>query len=131
MKPHTSVHVSHLSYSWSSRPFRVVIEQTPSRLDNTPAKNLENMKAPEHTEVHKGDVTTTVQYLQEGSKNTRYFGKGKEVNIGKYDDVSVIMHDARPNREEYTLENGGFALVQHESTVCCPSIPLILLRERR
>ncbi|KAJ9613348.1 hypothetical protein H2200_003290 [Cladophialophora chaetospira] len=78
------------------------------------------MQAPESTEVNgggDGDVQTTVQYLQPGSQNVRYFSKGKEVNIGKYDDVSVVMHDARPNREEYTLENGGFALVQHESKV--------------
>ena len=75
------------------------------------------MKAPDYTEVNDGDVTTTVQYLQPGSKNVRYFSKGKEVNIGKYDDVSVVMHDARSNKEEYTLENGGFALIQHDSKV--------------
>ncbi|EXJ64650.1 hypothetical protein A1O7_00988 [Cladophialophora yegresii CBS 114405] len=75
------------------------------------------MKAPKYAEINGGDVTTTVQYLQPGSKNIRYFGKGKEVNIGKYDDVSVVIHDARPNKDEYTLENGGFALVQHDSKV--------------
>ena len=76
------------------------------------------MKASEYTGVNGGDVRTTVQYLQPGSKNVRYFSKGKEVNIGKYDDVSVVMHDARPNKEEYTLENGGFTLIQHDSKVC-------------
>lgn len=75
------------------------------------------MKAPEYTELSDGDIRTTVQYLQPGSKNVRYFSKGKEVNIGKYDDVSVIMHDARRDKEDYTLEDGGFALRQHVSQV--------------
>ena len=35
------------------------------------------MKAPEHTEAKGGDVETTVQYLQPGSENVRYFSKGK------------------------------------------------------
>ncbi|RFU27339.1 hypothetical protein B7463_g8989, partial [Scytalidium lignicola] len=43
--------------------------------------------------------------------------KGIEVNIGEYEDVSVVVYNARPNKEEYTLENGGFALVQHYSKI--------------
>jgi len=75
------------------------------------------MKLPEGTEIIGGDVRTTVKYLQPDSENVRYFAKGIEVNTGKYEDVSVVVHDARPNKEEYTLENGGFALVQHESKI--------------
>jgi hypothetical protein len=63
------------------------------------------------------DVPTTVKYLCEGSKNERYFSNGIEVNIGKYEDVPVVIHDARPNRKEYTLDNAGFTLVNHTSKV--------------
>jgi hypothetical protein len=76
------------------------------------------MKNTSVSEIHSGDVRTTVKYIQPDSKNVRYFSKGIEVNTGKYDDVSVVVHDARPNKEEYTLENGGFALIQHNSKVC-------------
>lgn len=63
------------------------------------------------------DVTTRVQYLAEGSKNQRYFSKGIEVNIGDYKDTEVIVKDARPVRNEYTLETAGFELVGHKSKV--------------
>ena len=76
------------------------------------------METPSYSEANGGDVRTTVKYLQPDSENVRYFSKGIEVNTGKYDDVSVVVHDARPNKEEYTLENGGFALIQHSSKVC-------------
>lgn len=75
------------------------------------------MTVPVNTVVSDGDVRTTVKYLQQGSGNIRYFSKGIEVNTGKYEDVSVIIHDARPNKEEFTLENGGFTLAQHSSKV--------------
>ncbi|KUJ11262.1 uncharacterized protein LY89DRAFT_723086 [Mollisia scopiformis] len=68
-----------------------------------------------YTETKVGDVKTTVKYLQPDSKNVRYFSKGLEVNTGKYDDVSIVVHDARPTQEEFTLDNGGFALIQHNS----------------
>jgi hypothetical protein len=76
------------------------------------------MRTPSYSEANGGDVRTTVKYLQPDSENVRYFSKGIEVNTGKYDDVSVVVHDARPNKEEYTLANGGFALIQHSSKVC-------------
>ncbi len=76
------------------------------------------MKTPTYSEANGGDVRTTVKYLQPNSQNVRYFSKGIEVNTGKYDDVSIVVHDARPNKDEYTLENGGFALIQHTSKVC-------------
>ncbi|KAH8811008.1 hypothetical protein F5884DRAFT_672269 [Xylogone sp. PMI_703] len=65
----------------------------------------------------EGDVQTTVKYLRPGSKNIRYFSKGIEVNIGEYEDVPVAVHNARPSKEEYTLDNGGFTLVEHDSEV--------------
>jgi len=63
------------------------------------------------------DMPTTVKYLVPGSKNERYFSKGIEVNIGQYEDVSVVVHDARPCRDECTLETSGFTLADHKSKV--------------
>lgn len=63
------------------------------------------------------DVQTTVKYLAHGSTNERYFSNGIEVNIGTYEDVPVVVKDARPARSSYTLENGGFTLVEHVSKV--------------
>jgi hypothetical protein len=63
------------------------------------------------------DVKTTVKYLLPGSKNERYFSKGIEVNIGDYEDTPIVVRDARPRREEYTLDTAGFALVDHKSAV--------------
>jgi hypothetical protein len=68
------------------------------------------------------DVHTTVKYLLPGSKNERYFSKGIEVNIGDYEDTPIIVRDARPQREEYTLDTAGFALVGHKSQVYLDSI---------
>jgi hypothetical protein len=63
------------------------------------------------------DVSTTVKYLIPGSKNQRYFSKGIEVNIGEYEDVKVIVQDARPLRDKYTLDSAGFTLLEHRSKV--------------
>jgi len=63
------------------------------------------------------DIPTTVKYLVPGSKNERYFSKGIEVNIGQYEDVSVLVQDARPFRDECTLETSGFTLADHKSKV--------------
>jgi hypothetical protein len=63
------------------------------------------------------DVKTTVKYLLPGSKNERYFSKGIEVNIGDYEDTPIVVRDARPRREEYTLDTAGFTLVGHKSGV--------------
>jgi hypothetical protein len=63
------------------------------------------------------DVPTTVKYLAEGSKNERYYSKGIEVNIGKYEDVKVVVRDARPNETEYRLDTSGFTLAKHKSNV--------------
>lgn len=80
------------------------------------------------------DVNTTVQYLAAGSKNQRYFSKGIEVNIGDYKSTEVIIRDARPARDEYTVETAGFELVDHKSKVCSSTVVLIidhrLLRSR-
>jgi hypothetical protein len=67
------------------------------------------------------DVSTTVQYLAAGSTNQRYFSKGIEVNIGDYNNTEVIVRDARPTRNEYTLETAGFELLEHKSKVCSSS----------
>jgi len=71
------------------------------------------------------DVTSTVKYLLPGSKNERYFSRGIEVNIGDYEDVSVVVHDARPYRDDCTLETSGFILVDHNSKVRDSKVSLI------
>ena len=78
------------------------------------------------------DIPTTVKYLVPGSKNQRYFSKGIEVNIGQYEDVSVLVNDARPYRDECTLETSGFTLADHKSKVdnskdACANLDLKLL----
>jgi hypothetical protein len=40
-----------------------------------------------------------------------------EVNTGIYEDKTVIIKDARPNREQFTLDTGGFVLLDHTSKV--------------
>ena len=72
------------------------------------------------------DVTSTVKYLVPGSKNERYFSKGIEVNIGEYEDVSVVIRDARPYRDQCTLETSGFTLADHKSKVHHSKVSLIL-----
>jgi len=67
------------------------------------------------------DVATTVQYLIPGSTNERYFSKGIEVNIGQYEDKNIVVKDARPIRDQYTLETAGFQLVDHKSNVLSPA----------
>ena len=69
------------------------------------------------TVLNPRDVHTTVKYLCEGSENERYFSNGIEINTGKYEDVPVVIHDARPKRSEYTLDTAGFTLVNHSSQV--------------
>ena len=73
------------------------------------------------------DVKTKVQYLAEGSTNQRYFSKGIEVNIGTYKDAEVIIKDARPGRDEYTLENCGFELVEHKSKVLYTFFTMLII----
>jgi hypothetical protein len=63
------------------------------------------------------DVVTTVKYIVPGSKNQRYFSNGIEVNTGQYVDTPVVIHDARTEREKYTLDTAGFTLVEHTSKV--------------
>jgi len=38
-----------------------------------------------------------------------------EVNTGIYEDKTVIIKDARPNREMFTLDTSGFVLLDHTS----------------
>ena len=63
------------------------------------------------------DVAPAVQYLVPGSKNQRYFSGGIEVNISDYLDTRVIIRDARPSKDQYTLDTAGFQLVEHKSKV--------------
>lgn len=44
-----------------------------------------------------------------------------EVNTGIYEDKTVIIKDARPNREMFTLDTSGFVLLDHTSKVIYPS----------
>lgn len=42
---------------------------------------------------------------------------GAEVSTGKYETRKVHVHDARPERDKFTLDTTGFQLVKHESKV--------------
>jgi hypothetical protein len=66
------------------------------------------------------DVDSTMQFIRADSKvNRRYITPGAEVNTGKYEVRKVHIRDARPRREECTLDTTGFQLLDHKSKVSC------------
>jgi hypothetical protein len=44
----------------------------------------------------------------------------EEVNTGVYEEKPVLIKDARHDRENFTLDNSGFQLVDHKSDVTIP-----------
>lgn len=60
------------------------------------------------------DIATNVKHLCPGS---RYFSKGIEGDVGEYEDVPVVIHDAQPRRTKCNLDTSGFTLVDHHSEV--------------
>jgi hypothetical protein len=67
------------------------------------------------------DVESSMQFIKADSKeNRRYITPGLEINTGKYETRQVFIRDARPHREEYTLDTTGFQLFDHKSSVLPP-----------
>ncbi|MEJ2089689.1 MAG: CmcJ/NvfI family oxidoreductase [Gammaproteobacteria bacterium] len=63
-------------------------------------------------------VDTELMYLAPGSfVNRRFVCQGQEVNTGRYEPYPVRIRDARPLRDEFTLDSHGFVLADHESRV--------------
>lgn len=64
------------------------------------------------------DRQATMEYIRPDSKmNRRYMAAGEEVNTGKYETKSVLVHDARHEIPKLTLDTTGFELFKHESKV--------------
>ena len=84
------------------------------------------------------DVPATLSFIRSDSKlNRRYIAPMAEINTGLYEDKTVVIRDARPDREKFTLDTGGFVLLDHTSKVplqsqslgnICRSLISILLR---
>lgn len=67
------------------------------------------------------EVTATLSFIRPDSKfNRRYIAPMAELNTGVYEDKTVVIKDARPNRDSFTLDTGGFVLLDHTSKVCYP-----------
>jgi hypothetical protein len=65
-----------------------------------------------------GDVSAKLTFITQTSKfNRRYVAPGEEVNTGVYEDREVLIRDARPNRQQFSLERNGFILLDHQSKV--------------
>lgn len=64
------------------------------------------------------DRQARMEYIMPDSKmNRRYMAAGEEVNTGKYETKTVLVHDARPEISSLTLDTTGFQLLRHESKV--------------
>ena len=59
-----------------------------------------------------------MEYIRPDSKmNRRYMAAGSEVSTGKYETREVLVHDIRPEIENYTLDGTGYQLFHHNSDV--------------
>ena len=63
-------------------------------------------------------VQARMRYVDPGDFVTRrYVSQGRELNTGTYSDHDVIIRDAMPIREHFTLDTHGFRLVDAPSAV--------------
>ncbi len=63
-------------------------------------------------------IDTELLYLSPGSfVNRRFVSQAAEVNTGKYEPYATTIRDARPTREQFNLDEHGFVLADHESSV--------------
>ena len=71
------------------------------------------------TIVEEADyVSADMVYVADGSFiNRRFAAPGSEVNTGKYETHKVRIHNARPYRDQLTLDSAGFHLYDHKSAV--------------
>ena len=64
------------------------------------------------------DVHTKMRFVKADSKdNRRYITPGLEINTGTYEEREVLVRDARPNTEQFTLDSAGFQLFDHHTDV--------------
>src|SRR2546430_16627159 len=73
------------------------------------------------------DVHTKMRFVKPDSKdNRRYITPGLEINTGFYEEKEVLVRDARPQKEEFTLESTGFQLFDHHTEVNTPFLHCLL-----
>ena len=63
-------------------------------------------------------VEAEITYLAPGSfVNRRFVAPGREVNTGRYQPYRVSIRDGRPVTHHFSLDEHGFVLAQHHSSV--------------
>jgi hypothetical protein len=63
-------------------------------------------------------VRAMMRYVDEGDFVTRrYVSQGAEINTGTYSDHEVIIRDAMPIRDHFTLDTHGFTIAKCPSAV--------------
>jgi len=76
--------------------------------------------------MHDG-VWATVNYLAPGStRNRLYVAPGDHLATARYEPHEVLISDGRPRRGEFTLDQAGFALVDHQTSVSTLENPAVL-----
>ena len=79
------------------------------------------------TASYPTDRDATMEYIRPDSKmNRRYMAAGSEISTGKYETRKVLVHDIRPEKDDFTLGRTGYQLFSHESKV---SLLIIARRE--
>jgi len=70
-----------------------------------------------------GDVWGTVNYLAPGStRNRLYVAPGDQRATATYQPRDVLIRDGRPRRDDFKLDEAGFKLVDHKTSVPLPSL---------
>jgi hypothetical protein len=68
-------------------------------------------------------VWGTVNYLAPGStRNRLYVAPGEQRATARYEPHQVFVADGRPRQDDLTLEESGFTLVQHQTSVPVPAL---------
>jgi hypothetical protein len=69
-------------------------------------------------EIPAGGVNAEILYLSPNSTlNRRYVAPGIDVNTGQFEPHQVVIRNARPLQNQFTLATHGFTLAQHRSRV--------------
>ena len=64
------------------------------------------------------EAPALIRYLGDGDYVTRrYVSQGAEINTGDYLDHKVVVRDAMPIRDHFTLDTHGFRIGKHRSAV--------------
>tara|TARA_A100001391_G_scaffold46046_2_gene27171 strand:- start:50632 stop:51540 length:909 start_codon:yes stop_codon:yes gene_type:complete len=78
------------------------------------------MGGPAQADIERGarEVQARMRYVDPGDFVTRrYVSQGRELNTGTYSDHDVIIRDAMPIRDHFTLDTHGFMLADAPSAV--------------